>query len=161
MKNLALLSTFSVFAFCVVTASPSMAASPKLARKAGIWELTMTAPGMPPMVMEACVKPDDDVTDTMGYIGDKANTKCSKNSGKREGSKYTYVKDCLYKGEIRTATTSVFEGDFKSQYTETDHMDYDSPLTGHDEHDSVTSAKWLRPCDGSTPKAPKMQMETP
>lgn len=105
----------AIFALALVTTSAAAQDMP--ARKAGLWELTMTFEGrsMPPQVMQHCTDAaTDKAMQEMG--GNMRSDMCSKRDIKQVGG--TIVMDSVCNmGGATTTSHGVVTGDFNSAYT--------------------------------------------
>jgi hypothetical protein len=121
------------------------------ARKAGLWQMTMSIAGhgMPQQTMKQCIDAATDKTmNTMG--GQMSKEACSKQDIKHVGN--TVVVDSVCKMGPHTATShAVVTGDFNSAYTVKVESKQDGPpvpgMPGGAMKMTI-AAKWLGPCTG-------------
>jgi Protein of unknown function (DUF3617) len=140
----------AVLAACALTATPALALDLP-ARKAGLWELTMTFPGqhIPAQTVKQCV---DAATDRLmnSSFGGQAQRNCSKQDMHSSGGTITVDSVCSFAGAT-TTSHAVITGSFDSAYT----MEVTSTRRGGPQipgmpaggttHMTV-SAKWRGPC---------------
>ncbi len=107
---------FIAFVIAAAFASPALAVDLP-ARKAGLWQLTMTFEkgGMPQQVIKQCI---DAATDKKmnSVSGGTGREQCSKQDVRQVGG--TIVVDSVCKmGPMTTTSHAVVSGDFNSAYT--------------------------------------------
>lgn len=115
-------------------------------RKAGLWEIHTSVPGMPDggMRMQQCADGKTDDIMQQGMAG-AADMKCSRQDIKREGGRM--IVDSVCRMGTTTATTrAVFTGSFDSNYRAEIKSTYEPPVMGMKEGTVVLQAKWLGPC---------------
>lgn len=118
------------------------------ARKAGLWEITITSAQLPKQIIKQCA---DEATDRqmmqmgMDLAAGKTGVQCAKNETTKQGGHYTIETDCMM-GPMRLVSKAVFSGDFSSQYTGELSARYDPPLMGMSQSKTTMTAKWLGPC---------------
>jgi hypothetical protein len=98
----------AVFLATLLAAMAASAASPDAPRrKSGLWDISITAPGMPQMSFRECVDQKSDDMAKPAKPGEDDDVSCSKVDWRREGA--GWVMDSVCKVEGTTATTrSVF-----------------------------------------------------
>lgn len=115
-------------------------------RKAGLWEIHNSVPGMPGggVSMQYCTdgKSDDVMQQSM-----RGNTdmQCSRQDIRREGAR-TIVDSVCRMGSTTATTHAVFTGNFDSNYRAEIKSTYEPPMMGMKEGTVVLQAKWLGPC---------------
>jgi hypothetical protein len=142
-------AAFSVIVVMLLVAPAAAAEMP--ARKAGLWQLTMTVDkgGMPPQVIKQCIDAatDKKMNSVSGGVG---REQCPKQDIRRVGD--TIVVDSVCKtGPMTTTSHAVASGDFNSAYT----VQIDSKVEGGPQIPGMPSgntkmtlaAKWLGPCE--------------
>lgn len=113
-------------------------------RKSGLWDISITAPGMPQMNFRECVDQKSDDMGKPAKPGDE-DVSCSKVDWRREGA--AYVMDSVCKMEGTTITTrSVFTGSFDSAFKAEHKSRYRPPLEGMSEVTMTMNARWTGPC---------------
>ena len=121
------------------------------ARKAGLWQITMTMDkgGMPPQVIKQCVDAaTDKKMNTMS--GGMGREQCSKQEVRQVGSGIVVDSVCKT-GPMTTTSHAVVSGDFNSAY----NVQVDSKQEGgpsipgmpNGAMKMVIAAKWLGPCE--------------
>lgn len=136
-----------IFALALVTTSAAAQDMP--ARKAGLWDLTMTfeGRGMPPQTMQHCIDATTDkaMQDMSGGVRGQS---CSKRETKKVGNTIVFDSVCSM-GAGTTTSHGVVSGDFNSAYT----IKINSKREGGPaipnmppESNMSIAAKWLGPC---------------
>jgi Protein of unknown function (DUF3617) len=142
-------AVFAVIAMCGTNAALAQSL-PKM--KAGMWESTMTQPGVEakkdakgePMKSTMCL--NDAVMEQMMKMGQGISQQmCSKNTSQVSGNKMTGSAECKMGGSTITSNTvTTFNGD--SSYRTEAKAVYNPPLYGMKETVTVTEAKYVGPC---------------
>jgi hypothetical protein len=136
------LATLVVATLAAVAASAAPPDVPR--RKSGLWDISITAPGMPQMNFRECVDQKNDDMAKPPQPGDE-DVSCSKVEWRREGA--GYVMDSVCKVDGVTATTrSVFTGSFDSAFKAEHKSTYRPPLEGMREATMTMNARWTGPC---------------
>jgi hypothetical protein len=146
-------AAFAVLAILVPTIANAAIDMP--ARKAGLWQMTMTMEGghIPPQNIKQCIDAaTDKMMNSMGGQFQKEN--CSKQDMQHVGS--TIVVDSVCKSGMRNGTNvshAVITGDFGSAYTvKVDtKREGGTPMPGmpaSGEMKMTIDAKWIGPCTG-------------
>jgi hypothetical protein len=136
------------FALVILCVAPA-AALDLPARKAGLWEMTMTfeGRGMPPQVSQHCI--DAETDKQMSAIGSgMQKDMCSKQDISRVGSTIVIASVCKV-GPMTMTSHAVVSGDFNSAYTvkSTSKQDGGPTLPGMPASTSMTiEAKWTGAC---------------
>ncbi len=116
-------------------------------RKAGLWEMETSMPGMPQKMPSAkqCI---DGSTDTMMRDMSQAGggTTCSKKETKKEGESYITDSVCTMNGTTITSHT-VTSGDFTKAYHVESASTMNPPLMGRAETKITVEAKYLGDCE--------------
>ncbi len=136
----------AIFALALVTTSAAAQDMP--ARKAGLWELTMTFEGRntPPQTMQHCIDAATDKAMQDMSAGARGQT-CSKREVKKVGT--TIVFDSVCNVGAGTMTShGVVSGDFNSAYTIKINSKREGPAIPNmpAETQMAIDAKWLGPC---------------
>jgi len=108
-------------------------------RKAGLWELSMTAPGGRTVSMQQCVDAKTDAA--LQAMSGTIQRNCSKRDVQRSADTITIDSVCTIAGQTRTAH-AVVTGSFDSNYT----MVLTSRGTGTATRNMTMTAKWAGPC---------------
>lgn len=113
-------------------------------RKAGLWEVTISAGENVSHTMKMCIDPDTD--QLFHKFGTDLRTKhCARNDVKVDGSVVTADSECKV-GSTTITTTSVtnFTGD--SAYHVDVKTHFDPPLLGKSDASVTQDGKWTGPC---------------
>ena len=78
-------------------------------------------------------------------MGASMGMNCKKMESKKEGEKFIVETDCMMKN-VHMVSSTVFEGDFNSEYTSTMSAKYDPPFMGQSDMNVVTKAKYEGAC---------------
>jgi hypothetical protein len=130
-----------------VLLGPSMASAadtPK--RKSGLWEVRMSAQGMPAGMgpMQTCVdEKSDDLMQQQARA--ESGKSCSQNEVKHDGDRVLVHSVCQF-GKTTATTDAVFTGHFDSGYRGDIKTTYNPPLAGRKDAQMTVEAKWLGPC---------------
>lgn len=118
--------------------------------KAGMWESTMTQPGVEAAAkgeqMKSTMCLNDAVMEQMMKMGQGISQQmCSKNTSQVSGNKMTASAECKMGGSTITSNTvTTFNGD--SSYRTEAKAVYNPPLYGMKETVTVTDSKYVGPC---------------
>lgn len=131
----------------VVAAAQAAAAEPDLPkRKPGLWETTVSMPGMPGGAMPAMKMCIDAATDDLvGGPNGAGREHCEKVDIRHESARYVIESVCRF-GETKTHTTGWFEGSFDSDYHGELNTTYDPPMQGMKDGKVVIAGRWLGAC---------------
>ncbi len=132
--------------FALICATTTYAAPNSMpARKPGLWEVKMQAPGMPQsMLSQHCIdEKTDHLLQPQGQT--QARQQCSKNSMNKEGDKIIIESVC--KIDNTTATTkAIFSGDFTRSYHGEIDTSFSPPMHGMKSSHQTLEGKWLGAC---------------
>ncbi len=113
-------------------------------RKPGLWEITMTNKGDPPMVTQMCIDAASEAAMTKRGEATMARI-CSRNEVHRSGNVYTSDSVCHpVSSETTSHTVTTYHGD--ASYTVVSTIHHNPPLMGHADQEMSQEAKWLGPC---------------
>lgn len=116
------------------------------ARKAGLWDVTMTMPGMPgPMGAQHCVDPATDAAMQRQAMQADPSQKCTQKSFKRTATGYEIEAECV-SAEGKAAMTMRVAGDFSKAYEMDSTMRFDPPRRGQREMTMKTTARHAGAC---------------
>jgi len=136
---------FAALVVALLAAAAALAAPDIPRRKSGLWDISITAPGMPQMSFRECVDQKSDDMAKPAKPGEDDDVSCSKVHWRREGA--GWVMDSVCKVEGTTATTrSVFTGSFDSAFKAEHKSTYRPPLEGMREVTMMMNARWTGPC---------------
>lgn len=127
-------------ALAAAFAYASAADMPK--RKPGLWQQSMSGPGMPAQTMSMCT---DEKTDDLLQSKASGATQCSQQSVRRQGSSVIVEAVCK-DGKTTIRTHGVFSGDFSSRYAGEMRSTFDPPMHGMKEMTQKIEARWLGAC---------------
>jgi hypothetical protein len=123
-----------------IAAQSEAAEAPK--RKPGLWQQTLSAPGMPTQTMSMCT---DAKTDDLVAARANEAQNCEKQSLRWEGG--AFVVDAVCRGGGSTIRTrGRFTGDFGTQYAGELRSTFEPPLHGMKEMNQKIEARWIGPC---------------
>lgn len=111
-------------------------------RKPGLWQQTVTSPGMPPQTMSMCT---DEKTDDLLQSKSGAVAQCSQQSVRRQGNGIAIEAVCK-DGKTTIRTQGSFTGDFNSRYSGEMRSTFDPPMHGMKETTQRIDARWTGPC---------------
>ncbi len=120
-------------------------------RKAGLWEVTTSAAGMPGgQVVKQCIDATTDAAmmQVGKSMGGQMGMSCAKNEVKKEGGSFVAESDCNMAG-TRMISKTVFSGDFNSAYSAESTARYEPAMMGMSESKTKISARWLGPCEAN------------
>lgn len=125
-------------------------AQPMPARRPGLWQTTMTAPGMPngAMTMRVCSDPASDRAAgsfTGPMPGARGAQACAKHEFHRIAGGWAFHSVCAGPRGV-AETTGVLTGDFQSRY----HVAVDARVGGQMHHMTM-DARWIGTCRPGTP----------
>jgi hypothetical protein len=142
-KNPLLIAAVASTLFLVSTA----AAEDIPPRKAGLWEMETSMPGMPQKMPSAkqCIDgTTDNMMRDMSQVG--GGTTCSKKETKKEGESYVTDSVCSMNGTTITSHT-ITSGDFTKSYHVESASTMNPPLMGRSETKIAVDAKYLGDCE--------------
>ena len=123
----------------LVGIASTTAASDMPKRKPGLWEISVSAQGMPSMgPMQQCI---DRNTDNLMQQEAERNVMDVRQSG----GKVTIHTVCKIEGTTAT-TDGVFEGSFETAYKGSLKTRFDPPMHGMSESNVTQEARWVGPC---------------
>ena len=132
----------SLIALAGIASTAAASEMPK--RKPGLWEISVSAQGMPSMgPMQQCI--DRNTDNLMQQEAERSKPDCSVMDVKQSGSKVTIHTVCKIEGTTAT-THAEFSGDFGSNYRGDIKTTYSPPMHGMKDSAMVITAKWLGPC---------------
>lgn len=132
-------------ALLVALAAPAAAQAPQgPVRKAGLWEQTMSMPGMPAglglQTSQLCTDPS--VERKMSALSAGMGQSCTQNSmTRRPDDSWAFASTCTFAGR-KSTSRGVARGDFNSSYT----MEIDSTTGGGPAQKMSVKARYLGAC---------------
>jgi len=124
----------------LMTSQASAADAPK--RKPGLWQQTLSGPGMPAQAMSMCT---DARTDDLVAARATDARNCEQQSVRREGDAYVVESVCR-SGTSTIRTRGRFTGDFSTHYAGELRSTFEPPLHGMKEMTQHIDARWAGPC---------------
>jgi hypothetical protein len=114
------------------------------ARKAGLWQLSMTVSGAPAQNIRHCI--DEKTDKQMQQLGQGMDRNaCSRNEWRQDGDRYIGESECRF-GPSTTTTKTVFQGDFSKSYKGEIEGRIDPPMGGMSQTRTTITARWVGAC---------------
>jgi hypothetical protein len=124
--------------------APQALAQEMPARKAGLWQLSMTVSGAPAQIIRHCI--DEKTDKQMQQLGQGMDrSACSRNEWRQEGDRYIGESECRF-GPSTTTTKIVFQGDFSKSYKGEIEGRIDPPMGGMSQTRTTITARWVGAC---------------
>ena len=135
----------SLIALAGIASTAAASEMPK--RKPGLWEISVSAQGMPSMgPMQQCI--DRNTDNLMQQEAERSKPDCNVMDVRQSGGKVTIHTVCKIEGTTAT-TDGVFEGSFETAYKGSLKTRFDPPMHGMSESNVTT---WTSPVP-SPPRA--------
>jgi hypothetical protein len=116
-------------------------------RKPGLWDLSMTLPGMGNATTKSkqCIDEKTDAQAQRRAIEQEPGSRCEQSNVKRSANSYEVDYTCQG-ASGKTEGRVKFAGDFSSRYTMENRMHFDPPRRGMSEATMTMQAQWAGAC---------------